>query len=321
MSLPAARLRHAQRRQCLRAKLGVVASGMTIAVATAGCVGPMAVRFSSASIGSAGDGTVRHPSVLPMEGEGYAIPAAWRGRHANFGTEELVGAVVRAAREVDRELPGAVAAVGDLSRRAGGSSPQHKSHQSGRDVDIFFYAADRDGRPSRLTDAMLHFAADGRAVRWSPPQGVRPPGRPVPALRFDSRRNWAFVRALLDDPEVEVQWIFIERALGADLLREATAEGDDPALLARAAFVMHQPSDAEPHDDHMHIRLYCARGDRALGCLDKGPARWWKKLWKYMEPPFGRAPADLIGRDGVASLGRFFRGELPAIFRAGAPIS
>jgi penicillin-insensitive murein endopeptidase len=168
---------------------------------------------------------------------------------------------------------------------------------------------------------MLHFAVDGRAVRWSPPQGSRPPPRAVPALRFDVRRNWAFVRAMLNDPEVEVQWIFIERGLAAGLLREATSEGEDPALLARAAFVMHQPSDAEPHDDHMHIRLYCAPSDRALGCVDKGPVRWWKKLWKYMEAPFGRPPADVIGRAGVESLGRLFRGELPAIFRSGAQTS
>jgi penicillin-insensitive murein endopeptidase len=281
----------------------------------------MAFDFASASVGTPGEGTLRHPSVLPFDGDGYAVPGAWRTRRANYGTEELVGAVVRASRAVDREIPGGVAAIGDLSRRAGGGSPQHKSHQSGRDVDVFFYAADRDGRPARLNDAMLHFAVDGRAVRWSPPQGSRPPPRAVPALRFDVRRNWAFVRAMLNDPEVEVQWIFIERGLAAGLLREATSEGEDPALLARAAFVMHQPSDAEPHDDHMHIRLYCAPSDRALGCVDKGPMRWWKKLWKYMDAPFGRPPADVIGRDGVESLGRLFRGELPAIFRSGAQTS
>ena len=52
---------------------------------------------------------------------------------------------------------------------------------------------------------------------------------------------------------------------------------------------MKQPSDAEVHDDHMHVRLYCAPGDRSLGCVDKGPVRWWKKMWKYMGVPFGRS--------------------------------
>jgi murein endopeptidase len=100
-------------------------------------VGPLAHGFGSASLGTHADGTLRHPVVLPFEGDGYAVPGPWRVRRANYGTEELVGAVVRAARAVESELPGAVAAIGDLSYRAGGGSVQHKSHQSGRDVDVF----------------------------------------------------------------------------------------------------------------------------------------------------------------------------------------
>ena len=74
-------------------------------------------------------------------------------------------------------------------------------------------------------DAMFHFAPDGRAVRWSPPHGVRAPAGAVPAVRFDARRNWAFVRALLSDPESEVQWIFIHRALASALLQRGDAGG------------------------------------------------------------------------------------------------
>ena len=228
-----------------------------------------------------------------------------------------MGAVVRAARSVERELPGGVAAVGDLSHREGGGSTQHRSHQSGRDVDIFYYAVDRAGRPVAPGDAMLHFSPDGRAERWSPPKGARAPAAPVPDVRFDARRNWAFVRSLLADPSVEVQWIFMQRGLAATLLGAAAAAGEDPAILARAAFIMHEPSDSEPHDDHMHVRLYCSQEDRRLGCADKGPVRWWKKMWKYMQPPFGRPPADAIGEAGVAALGRLIRGELPAIFAGG----
>ena len=224
---------------------------------------------------------------------------------------------MRAARAVERSDPGGVAAIGDMSRRSGGDSAEHKSHQSGRDVDVFFYGVDRDSRPLRPGDAMLHFAPDGRATRWSPPHGVRAPAAAVPSVRFDAQRNWAFVRALLSDPEVEVQWIFIHRGLAAALLHEATRVGDDPALVARASFIMKQPSDAEIHDDHMHVRFYCASADRRLGCVDKGPVRWWKKMWKYMGVPFGRPPSDTIGVDAIAAFGRLFRGELPLTFVAG----
>jgi penicillin-insensitive murein DD-endopeptidase len=262
---------------------------------------------------------LRRPAVLPVEGDGYSIPVPWRIRRANYATEELVGAVVRAARAVERDSPGGTAAIGDLSRRGGGGSAEHRSHQSGRDVDVFFYGVDRDGKPMWPGDAMLHFAPDGRAARWSPPKGVKPPAVAVPAARFDARRNWAFVRALLSDSEVEVQWIFIHRALAAALLREATTAGDDPALVARASFVMRQPSDSDAHDDHMHIRLYCAPDDRGMGCVDKGPVRWWKKMWKYMSAPFGRPALDILGADGLAQFGRLFRGELPASFAGSAP--
>jgi hypothetical protein len=162
---------------------------------------------------------------------------------------------------------------------------------------------------------MLHFAPTGRVTRWSPPHGVRAPGRPVPEGRFDAPRNWAFVRALLSDPEIEVQWIFVHRSLAAALLAQAAKVGDDPAVVARAANIMHQPSDADPHDDHMHVRLYCAPADRNTGCVDRGPARWWKKHWKYMEPPFGRPVVDTLGPENLDALGRLFRGELPGTLR------
>jgi len=291
--------------------------GLLIALGAAGCAGPLATTFSSTSLGTAADGTLRHPASLPFEGEGYAVPMPWRTRHANYGTEALVDLVARVSRNVERDAPGGVASIGDLSRRRGGGSAQHKSHQDGRDVDVFFYAADTAGRPMRLNEAMLHFSSDGRALRWSPPQGVRAPARPVPPYRFDARRNWAFVRGLLTDPEAEVQWIFVQRNLGAALLREAAAEGDDPALLARAAFILHQPSDSEPHDDHMHVRLYCGLSERSFGCVDKGPVRWWKKMWKYMEAPFARAPADPVGGDRLAAFGRLIREEPPPAPAAG----
>ena len=115
-----------------------------------------------------------------------------------------------------------------------------------------------------------------------------------------------------------MQWIFIHRALAAALLHEATRAGDDPALVARASFIMKQPSDAEVHDDHMHVRFYCAPADRRLGCVDKGPVRWWKKMWKYMGVAVRAPPAETVGADAIAAFGRLFRGELPLTFVAAA---
>jgi penicillin-insensitive murein DD-endopeptidase len=277
----------------------------------------MAADGTSVSIGTTGDGTVRGPVELPVDGDGYTIPVRWRGRHSNYGTDELVGLVARAARAVDRALPGGVAAIGDLSRRSGGASVEHKSHQSGRDVDVFFYAVDGAGHAAALGDAMIRYGVDGQALRWSPAHGFAAPATPVPAVHFDTARNWAFVRALLGDEEAEVQWIFIQHDLAALLLRAATAAGEDPALVARAALILHEPTDSEPHDDHMHVRLYCDPADRALGCADRAPVRWWKKNWKYMGAPYGRRDErrDDLARD----LGGLRDGELPLSVVPGAP--
>jgi penicillin-insensitive murein endopeptidase len=253
--------------------------------------------------------------MLAIAGDGYTIGTPWRERESDYGTDQLVEAVVRASRTVARQAPGGMAAIGDLSRRGGGGSIEHRSHQSGRDVDVFFYAVNVAGRPMPPGGVMMHFDRLGRAVRWSPPKGAVAPKRPVPDARFDVRRNWAFIRALLQDPEVEVQWIFAQRDLTTRLLQQSVAEGDDPALRARAAQIVRQPSDSEVHDDHMHIRIYCDPSDRAVGCSDRGPARWWKKGWKYMEPPFGRGDEAAV----ASALAGLLRGRVPvSVGRAGS---
>jgi penicillin-insensitive murein endopeptidase len=285
---------------------------LTAVSAGGGCAAAFYYDGSSASLGISSGGTIREAARLPPDGDGYTVPGPWRARSSNFGTEELVGLVVRSARSVERRLPGGVAAIGDLSRRAGGASVEHRSHQNGRDVDVFYYALDAAGRPVRPGDSMFRFNPEGRAVRWSPPHGQRAPARPVPAYRFDVARNWAMVHALITDPGAEVQWIFMQHGLAALLMREAARAGEDPAVLARAAFILHEPTDSEPHDDHMHVRLYCDPSDRAAGCVDRVPVRWWKKLWKYMAPPFGRAPDR--PEDVAAAVLDVMRGELPPLF-------
>jgi penicillin-insensitive murein endopeptidase len=224
---------------------------------------------------------------LPFEGAGYRVHPDWQVRRRTFATPEVVGWLTRAFARVAQDVPESLAHVGDLSGRGGGNSALHRSHESGRDVDIFYFALDEDGRPLRDLPAMLRFGADGRVTGWSPSRHGQHIERPLPAGRFDMRRNWALVRALLSDPGVEVQWIFMHRPLASLLFQQAELEKSDPALLARARAVVHQPGDSQAHDDHMHVRVYCAPESRAFGCIDKGPQRWLKKRWKYLSA--GRA--------------------------------
>jgi penicillin-insensitive murein endopeptidase len=141
---------------------------------------------------------------------------------------------------------------------------------------------------------MLRFAADGRIIGWSPARRGQRLREPVPVGRFDVKRNWAVVRALLSDSAVEVQWVFMSEPLVELLLREAESEQEDPALVARARQILHQPTDSKAHDDHMHVRVFCSPESRFFGCVDKGPRRWLKKRWKYWaeSSPVGSSTAN-----------------------------
>lgn len=265
-----------------------------------GCGRFLLTDGSSVSVGSFNDGALRHGRPLAPKGEGYLIPGLWLQRDARYGTDELTRAIARAARRVRREYPGGTLGVADLSRRGGGASEHHRSHENGRDADLIFYAVDARDKPVAPVDSMPRYGADLRARPPAPsPDVVYGPFSP---RRFDVKRNWALVRALLQDPEVEMQFLFIYEPLRVRLLDWARAIGDDPALIERAAAIMHQPGDSLPHDDHLHVRVFCAGDDRAFGCVDRGPVRWWKKRYKYLPPARPEDTAEVAERLALAPM-------------------
>ena len=231
-----------------------------------------------------------HGVALPFEGPGYAVPADWRQRNHRYATDEVASWLTSVFREVAAKSPDTVVHLGDISSQRGGDSAMHHSHASGRDVDIFFLACDDAGRPLRDQPAMLHFDSEGRASRWSVARVGRTISQPVPQARFDVRRNWAVVREMLSSPGAKVQWIFVHQTLADLMLAEAERDGTAPELVARAQALLHQPTDSQPHDDHMHVRLFCDPSDRPFGCKDKGPKRWLKKHWKYLRSGEGQTP-------------------------------
>lgn len=249
-----------------------------------GCLGVFANDGSSVSIGSHSKGALVHGVAMPFVGAGYEVHPVWRARNHRYTTDDVVRWLTGVFRDVDRATPGSPAYLGDLSGRNGGEAAMHRSHASGRDIDIFYFASDADGSPMHDLPAMLHFASDGHAIRWSVGKVGRPIKDPLPNARFDVKRNWALVRAMLENPVSEVQWIFIHRDLAGLLMAEAERSGTRAAIISRARALLHQPTDSQPHDDHMHVRVFCDSKDRAFGCSDQGPKRWLKKHWKYMRP-------------------------------------
>jgi hypothetical protein len=90
------------------------------------------------SIGSATSGRLEEGRCLGPAGPGFLV----RRPETACGTDETVILMMFALGEVLRDYPGTVPVViGDLSRPEGGPLKPHKSHQSGRDIDIGLYAA------------------------------------------------------------------------------------------------------------------------------------------------------------------------------------
>src|SRR5688572_13231353 len=94
---------------------------------------------------------------LPSKGDGWLIPRTWNERGLSYGTRTLVGLLRRAAARIAAR--GATVYIADLSPRRGGPSFWHRSHKSGRDVDILFFALDADGRPAPPPRQMIRFDA------------------------------------------------------------------------------------------------------------------------------------------------------------------
>ena len=234
---------------------------------------------SSFSRGPSRYGALHNPARLPTEGHGYWIPPIWSDRGLNYGVDEVVGMLVHVGRTLELRDPALVLGVGDISRPGGGRSPWHRSHQTGRDVDLLFFVTDHNDKRIR-SEAMLHHDKDGSEI------GPSVAGQ---AHRFDVAANWYVVHALLTNPIAEVQYIFIQDDLRQLLLEYAGMSGVKHSVIARAAQILMQPGDSAPHDDHMHVRIYCPKSDLQLGCVDFGKMRWHKRDYKY-ESRFERLP-------------------------------
>ena len=159
--------------------------------------------------------------------------------------------------------------VSDLSREGGGEISRHASHRSGRDVDVLFYLRRESGEPFVPAKA-IPLDPDGRGTDYG---DLADPADDVP-VELDAARTWSFVAALLADEPVAVQRIFVVEHLRRRLLAEARRVDAPAAVIQRFSEVTCQPGF--PHDDHMHIRVFCSAEDIAAGCVDAPPIYPWR---------------------------------------------
>lgn len=144
--------------------------------------------------------------------------------------------------------------IGSMSRRKGGKFRPHSSHQSGRDIDIFFPLLDE-----------IPFT-------WNP----------HPAM-VDWTAVWALVNAFDATKRIEV--IFIDSRVQKHLHAAARRAGASDAELDRLigwprwpaqqrhALVRHSPG----HTRHMHVRVAC--GESEPECY----SRWGDKRHRVIE--------------------------------------
>jgi penicillin-insensitive murein endopeptidase len=153
--------------------------------------------------------------------------------------------------------------VNDISLEKGGPIAQHGSHESGRDADILYYVLDAHGAP--LPSVGVPIEPDGTGVDYN----VLSDGTDDIHLRLDAPRTWRFVVELMGRLGDELQRIFMVEHVRGMLLAQAAREHTAKALVARFEDLTCQPPT--PHDDHMHVRVYCSPEDLGHGCLDTAP--------------------------------------------------
>lgn len=164
-----------------------------------------------------------------------------------WGTRESIDFVAHAITRVNEYFPGSpMLYVGDFSGPRGGKLRPHKSHQSGRDVDLGYYYSTGEAWYKRATSKNL-----------------------------DRKRTWALLETLLTESRVE--YVFMDRAIQPLLKEYALAQGEDPEWLSR---VFEGPSNRDAivrhrfgHATHMHVRFENPTAEltarRSYGLLQK----------------------------------------------------
>lgn len=179
------------------------------------------------SIGFTDSGRMINAEQFP-EGAAWTVvspPHAWAVR-------EVIEFVTAAIEAVAAEHPDSPRLrVNHLSSKDGGHLRPHKSHQSGRDVDLALY------------------------YRGDIPPGWRGKRENV----IDPARNWSLIRALVTLTDVQV--ILLDKRLQKVIYDHALAAGEDREWLDSLFSIRggRAVQHAKRHYDHYHVRFYAPR--------------------------------------------------------------
>lgn len=164
----------------------------------------------------------------------YDLRCPYNAHAARFTAAHLFAGLAR----LRARYPGQIV-IGDVSRKHGGPFGKHRSHQSGRDVDIWL--------PIRGGSYRTAPECVSCGNSWCRPQRDE----------IDWPGTWALIRALAATGAVE--HVFLDRALHPELRAAALAAGATPSELRRViqrrpgapALVLHSAG----HLSHIHVRF------------------------------------------------------------------
>lgn len=223
----------------------------------------------STSIGSPNTGRLQGGVPLPWLAPGLVSNPARINPLAYFGTVEMVQALVNAAAFVHETTPGGTLKINDLGFEEGGDIPHHGSHTAGRDVDVLFYLLTPNGEPREGKGVPI----DPNGVGWDFGDLVDP--EDDVEVRLDVPRTWQFLEAIAMSDDAFLQRVYVAEHIRSLLMAHAEEVGAPARALRRIGHMTCQPGT--PHDDHLHLRFYCATDDIAQGCQDKLPLYPWHR--------------------------------------------
>jgi murein endopeptidase len=193
----------------------------------------------SQSLGYANQGRLRDSEPMPP-GDNYVVLHP----HRSFGTYYSVSEITRVMDAYKVRFPEAdPVMIGDLSFRTGRRIQPHKSHQSGRDVDITF---PRKNHPPNY--------------RWF---------HPITRRTLDVPKSLWMLKSFIAGGQIE--YVFVDRQFQYLLAREAKKQGAPREWIRRVFQYPHTSGTravirhARGHRDHFHIRFKCQETDK--NCL------------------------------------------------------
>jgi penicillin-insensitive murein endopeptidase len=235
------------------------------------------LQGETSSIGVYGAGCIAGAETLPLDGKNFSVMHPSRLRY--FGHPELTQFIKSLAEEMNaKKLPRLL--IGDMGRPRGGPMISgHASHQIGLDVDLWYRMEKEKPSAKERED-------------WGSPQLVV---KNKAVTKGWTNKQRTLVALAAANPEVER--IFVNPAIKKDLCAKFP---DAPWQFKLRAWW--------GHADHLHVRLFCPKGNASCGKQDPldpknnqcgSELAWW--FTKEAEEE-GAAKNKVIAERGFAEL-------------------